>query len=187
VAEKVQSINCEYLFSGEAGDQIFGFPADEISVGKFMPDGYGYWSLAEQWNAQYIYKKNQVNYISALGVGMLPTYLLSKRCGAKSDHMKLWIRKELSKMLPRMLSGYAYKGFHDGWVSDGLKLAINEIEIMSSFVYKLLKHKALETITILEDLIAYSSLSEAQKANFLIKLSLINWIHSLANNNYLND
>lgn len=185
MAGKVSSLKCEYLFSGEAGDQIFGFPADEIKVNQFLPNGYGYWSLAEQWNAQYIYKKHHVNYISALGVGLIPSYLLSKRCGSKADHMKLWVRNELSNMLPTMLSKYAYKGFHDGWVSDGLKFAYNDIEIMSELSYRLTRHKALDPSRFLNEIKVYSSLSEKEKSTFLTKLSLVNWIHSLAVSGHL--
>jgi hypothetical protein len=184
-AEATKIAGCKYLMSGEAGDQIFGFPVTDVYTKTLLPGGYGYWSLAEIWNAEFVYKRIGIEYISALGVGNIPSFILSRRNQKESDHMKLWIRNELNSTLPTMLSKYAYKGFHDGWVSDGLRLAEKELWAISCVAYQAIKHESLEPEKLIFDSKLYSSLSEDGRKAFLLRLATVNWIHSLYKNNFL--
>jgi hypothetical protein len=186
VAEAAVREKCDYILSGEAGDQIFGFPIDDVIIGNFLPSGYGYWSLSELWNSEFIYKNRGVKYISALAVGDMPGYLLSRRCGQRSDHMKLWVRNELKNILPSMLSDYAYKGFHDGWVAEGLKLAQESISKIASISYEAINHPELEPNRLIRDSQIYSSMPESLRSNFLARMAFVNWLHSLIQNSHVN-
>lgn len=185
VAQATKEAGCTHLFSGEAGDQIFGFPTHEIESNKPLPNGYGYWSLSEQWNTEHIYEKIGIKYISALGIGKIPSYILSRRQKKSSDHMKLWIRNELRSLLPDMLTKYAYKGFHDGWVSDGLKKAEDEIFSISSCAYEVVKHSAIHPDELVSDSKMYAALSEDMRKKFLTRLAAANWINSLYKHNLI--
>jgi asparagine synthetase B (glutamine-hydrolysing) len=186
VAEAAIRNKCDYVFSGEAGDQIFGFSTEDVITGNDLPSGYGFWSLSELWNSEFIYRVRGVEYISALAVGDIPAYLMSRRSEQKSDHMKLWIRKELKNILPSMLSKYAYKGFHDGWVAEGLRLAEASINTIASISFDAINHPELEPKKLIHDSQIYSSMSESLRSNFLARLAFVNWLHSLIKNNFIN-
>jgi hypothetical protein len=100
--------------------------------------------------------------------------------------MKLWVRNELKNILPSMLSDYAYKGFHDGWVAEGLKLAQESISKIASISYEAINHPELEPNRLIRDSQIYSSMPESLRSNFLARMAFVNWLHSLIQNSHVN-
>jgi hypothetical protein len=103
---------------------------------------------------------------------------MQARAGSGPDHMKMWARRQLQGYLPSMLTEYAYKAFHDGWVIDGLHSACPTIEKMSHCAYFMTRHPELEPSLMTESARRYRFLNEKQRALFLMKLSFVTWTFS---------
>jgi hypothetical protein len=170
------------VLTGEAGDQLLGFSAVDIQSGKRLPEGNYYWSLAEHWCNQFVYKPNGVDYVSALAIGLLPAIILSLREKKPEDIMKLWARRQLHGRLPRMLTDFAYKGFHDGWVSQGLIIAKNDVVEMARLTFDKVPHEDLSPASIVRDLFKYSQLPDDRRSYFLARLSFVAWCYAYYSN-----
>jgi len=171
-------LGVDILLSGEAGDQLLGIapePCDELGR---APKGYAYWNLAELWSHQYVHTPQGTNYISGMALGRLPAMILQARSGLRSDRMKLWARSEFSSFIPEMLSHYAYKGFHDGWVIDGLLSACPAIFRMSKCAYEITQHSQLEPNLMLSTAKDFRFLDHEQTARFFTRLAFVTWVFS---------
>lgn len=177
-AKACVTLEVDLLLSGEAGDQLLGFAPDPCDFRGRAPKGYAYWNLAELWSDQYVYRPLGCSYVSGLALGRLPAMLLQARAGLGSDHMKIWARNKLRNHLPTMLTDYAYKAFHDGWVIDGLLAARSTIHKIADYSYNLIGHPALSPSLMLENSENYRHLSEEQRRQFLAMLSFATWAYS---------
>ena len=90
----------------------------------------------------------------------------------------MWARRQLCNYLPPMLTEYAYKAFHDGWVIDGLHAACATIDKMSRCAHAITRHPELEPSLMAESAKRYRFLSETQRAQFLMKLAFVTWTYS---------
>jgi hypothetical protein len=166
------------LLSGEAGDQLLGFEPEPCDNNGKAPKGAAYWNLAEIWSDQHVHRPQGSRYVSGLALGSLPAIIMQARAGSGPDHMKMWARRQLQGYLPSMLTEYAYKAFHDGWVIDGLHSACPTIEKMSHCAYFMTRHPELEPSLMTESARRYRFLNEKQRALFLMKLSFVTWTFS---------
>jgi hypothetical protein len=178
-AKACKDLSITTLLSGEAGDQLLGFPPDPCDAFGRAPPGYAYWNLAELWSNQYVYEPQEVSYVSALALGGLPAILLQARLGMRSDHMKKWARQKLRGFLPEMLTGFAYKAFHDGWVIDGLIKASPTIFKISKLSHEITGHKSLRPNVMVDEAKNYRLFDEKKRTHFLSKLCFAAWIYSL--------
>lgn len=177
MARVAKKNNLDILFSGEAGDQLFGF---ESNLNNFkMTNNFNYWNLAEHWSDQYVYRKYGVKYLSAIALGSLPSMILSLRFGQKKDPMKLWARNYFKDCLPKELSNYAYTAYHDGWVMDGLLNALESILEMSQKTYDKFKIENLHPSKMKDKSLVYCSLGAADRKKFLLNLSFVVWYYKM--------
>lgn len=177
-AKACKELGVEILLSGEAGDQLMGFEPESCDAFGHAPEGYAYWNLSELWSDQYVYQPLGCNYVSGLAVGKLPALILQARSGLGPDHMKMWARNNLENFLPKMLTKFAYKAFHDGWVIDGLITAAPTIYRISKNAYQITHHPELQPSLIQASAMQYRFLSEEQRAKFFAKLAFITWVFS---------
>jgi hypothetical protein len=184
-ANATLALNSTLLLSGEAGDQLLGIRPNNIVKGVNIPAGYYYWSLAEKWSDQFIYNDKGVDYVSALAIGSLPRQILSMRSGLGEDHMKIWARDILKDKLPEMLTKYAYKAFHDGWVMDGLVSVLDDIAELGKTTYEYLGHPEIRPDILVADSLTYKSMPSDLKIRYLGRLAFATWIYSLARDNKL--
>ena len=181
VAELAKKLGADVVFSGEAGDQLLSSSLN-LSINESIPLQYGYWCLAEHWSNQYVYKKLDIKYISALALGELPSILLSLRNMQKNDPMKLWARSTFKDCLPIELSRYAYTAFHNAWVSNGLINASDDIEEICEYSYMKIKINSLRPDLMKSKAINYGSQNELEKKEFLSNLAYSTWLYSLKMN-----
>lgn len=184
-ADATLSLNSRLLLSGEAGDQLLGMRPNNIIKGVSIPAGYYYWSLAEKWSDQFVYKDIGVDYVSALAFGSLPQQIISMRSGLGEDHMKIWARNLLKDQLPEMLSKYAYKAFHDGWVMDGLASVLYDISELGKTTYEYIGHPEIHPDSLVADSLLYKSMPSDLKIRYLGRLAFATWIYSLARDDKL--
>jgi asparagine synthetase B (glutamine-hydrolysing) len=177
-AKACQRLGVDILLSGEAGDQLLGFAPERCDDSGRAPAGYAYWNLAELWSHQHIHLPRGSRYVSAIALGRLPSMILQARSSSGPDHMKLWIRQKLRDYLPPMLTDYAYKAFHDGWVIDGLIAASRVIHRMSNCAYGVTRHPELEPDLMVASATRYRVLNEQERARFLARLSFVTWVYS---------
>lgn len=171
----------DILFSGEAGDQIFGLPIDTPPY-ESIPTEFGYWCLAEHWSNQYVYENYGIQYVSGLALNAIPSIILSLRNGHKSDPMKLWARKTFKHCLPRELSHFAYTAFHDSWVGTGLNQESESIAEIAELAYSKFKIEALKPYTMKNSANTYGTFNEEERKYFLSNLAFVTWYYSLINN-----
>jgi asparagine synthetase B (glutamine-hydrolysing) len=177
-AKACHELGIDVLFSGEAGDQLLGFEPERCDAGGRAPAGYAYWNLAELWSHQHVHIPQGNSYVSAIALGRLPSMILQARSSLGPDHMKLWIRHKLRDYLPPMLTEYAYKAFHDGWVIDGLIAASRAIRRMSKCAYEITRHPELEPGLMEASSKQYRVLNEKDRTRFLARLSFVTWVYS---------
>lgn len=177
-AKACQLLGVDVLLSGEAGDQLLGFEPEPCNEFGHAPQGYAYWNLAELWSNQYVYQPYGTSYVSGLALGRLPAILLNARTGLGADHMKMWARNKLQDFLPSMLTQFAYKAFHDGWVIDGLLAACPSIRRMSKYAYSITRHPELEPSLMQKLAENYRFMNESQRSSFFAKLSFVTWAFS---------
>ena len=175
MAQLCSENNIDILLSGEAGDQLLGFPVKLNSINKIS--GFQYWNLSEHWANQFIYSKYGVQYISGLALGNLPQILLSMRSESTLDPMKLWARERFKHILPKELSNFAYKAFHDNWVCEGLLLEYDNIEFHARKLDEL-NFKQFKIDEFLQMTINYSRLDEKHRTLYLSQLSYLVWMNS---------
>lgn len=180
VALTAKKMGVDILFTGEAGDQIFGLPINNLS-NETIPTEFGYWCLAEHWSNQYVYEDYEIQYISGLALDAIPSIILSLRNGHKSDPMKLWARNTFKDCLPRELSCYAYTAFHDSWVGTGLIHASNSIAEISELAYSKYKISALKPDTMKNSAKTYGTFNEEERKYFLSNLAFVSWHFVLIN------
>lgn len=172
-------LGVDILLSGEAGDQLLGFePNLFYTNGQEAPQGCAYWNLAELWSDQYVHRPRGSRYVSALALGSLPAILLQARAGAASDPMKMWARRQLQNYLPPMLTNFAYKAFHDGWVIDGLMNACPAIDRMSRCAHAITRHPELDPLLMTDSARNYRLFDQGKRSHFLAKLAFVTWIFS---------
>ena len=177
-ARACQKLGVDILLSGEAGDQLLGFEPEPCDADGCAPAGFAYWNLAEIWSHQHVYIPQGCCYVSAIALGRLPSMILQARSSSGPDHRKIWIRHKLRDYLPPMLTDYAYKAFHDGWVIDGMIAASRTIHRISNCAYKMTGHPELEP-GLMEALSKqYRLFNEQDRARFLAKLSFVTWVYS---------
>jgi hypothetical protein len=177
-AKACQRLGVDILLSGEAGDQLLGFEPEPCGASGLAPQGYAYWNLAELWSDQYVHRPLGSRYVSGLALGRLPAIILQARALSGPDHMKIWARRRLHGYLPSILTEYAYKAFHDGWVIDGLRFASPAIYRMSRFVHEITRHFELEPSLMVESANRYRLLNQKQRSHFLAKLAFVTWAYS---------
>ncbi len=180
VAEIAKKHGVNIVLSGEAGDQLFSLK-NETKDGDNIPLQFGYWGLSQTWINQYVYKKLNMSYVSALALGAIPSILLSLRNLQDFDPMKLWARNYFKYCLPSNLSEYAYTAFFDGWFMKGLKQAVNEIEEISHFSYDLTGFEGLNPGVIKYNTLQYGQLSEQERKLFLLNITYAAWLYSNRN------
>jgi hypothetical protein len=177
-AKACRLLGVDILLSGEAGDQLLGLAPEACDNLGRAPKGFAYWNLAELWSHQYVHIPQGTNYISGMALGRLPAMILQARSGLAADHMKLWARRELSNYLPTILSNYAYKAFHDGWVIDGLQAACPAIFRMSNCAYEITHHPELKPGLMIDTAKHFRLLDHQQRAYFFTKLAFVTWVFS---------
>ena len=181
VAELAKKLGVDVVFSGEAGDQLLSSSLN-LPFNNEIPLHFGYWCLAEHWTNQYVYKNLDIEYISAIALGKLPSIILSLRNMQNDDPMKLWARKTFKKCLPIELSGFAYTAFHNAWVSNGLIIASEDIEEICEYSYNRNKINSLRPDLMKRKAIEYGSQNELEKKEFLSNLAYSTWLFSLKMN-----
>lgn len=177
VAELAKKHGADIVFSGEAGDQLFGFRND-IKDGDDVPLQFGYWCLSQTWINQYVYNKLHMSYVSALALGRLPSILLSLRKNQDDDPMKLWARNYFKHCLPSNLSEYAYVAFFDRWFINGLKHAVDDIGELCRYAYRLTAITDLEPTLINVKTYQYGQMSELEKKQYLLNITYAAWLYS---------
>lgn len=178
-AEICQDLGVTTLLSGDAGDRLLGFPSPQWSPSGRTPENWAYWNLAcTLWIDQHIFNPIGVRYISGLAVGRLPTLILQLRSGFSEDPKKLWARRKLSPYLPSMLSNYAYKAFHDGWVVDGVISALPTVRKMAKLAFAIVPHPELVPNRMEESATEFRNLEFHKRHQFLNRLTFITWVYS---------
>lgn len=178
VAKKAKEFNVDILLSGEAGDQLLSFSNDVID-NSLLPIDFSYWCLAEHWSNQYVFQKVGVNYVSGMALGRIPSLIISLRGKQQWDPMKLWARERFKDCLPKELRDYAYTAFHNGWIADGLKNAIDTIEEISEIAFRQTKIDDLNPKNMREKTAIYSTMNEKNRKLFLLNLAFVSWYYSI--------
>lgn len=167
------------LLNGDAGDRLLSFaPPEWKSFGR-TPANWAFWNLAQSiWANQYFFQPNGIDYVSGFAMGAIPAHILQLRAGLYEDRMKLWARRQLSPYLPDILTNYAYKAFHDGWIIDGIMAARPVIRKISEVAFDVVHHSELVPKRMEEAASAFRNLQPQQRQRFLLRLSLATWLYS---------
>jgi hypothetical protein len=181
VASFASSLGSDAVLSGEAGDALFGWPTPS-GESRILPPTHARWALSEAWSDQYIYRPFGVNYISFLAESEISAQIYAMRGHARADIHKWWARKSFAELLPRELSLYAYKAFHDGWVVDGLRTCSNDIYMMAAFVFERLNDPRIDPSSLRKLAMQYSVMPEQSRKNFLDLLSFVVWSYAFWRN-----
>lgn len=178
-AELCRDLGVTTLLSGDAGDRLLAFPSPQWGPSARTPENCAYWNLAQTiWTDQHLFQTTGVRYVSGLAIGRIPTQILQLRSGLGEDRMKLWTRRELKSYLPDILSNYAYKAFHDGWVNDGIIAARDTIRKMAELAFAIVPHRELAPNRMEETIMDFRNLDAEKQHQFLLRLSFITWVYS---------
>ncbi len=178
-AEICRDVGVTTLLSGDAGDRLLSFPSPQWSPSGRTPENWAYWNLAQTiWANQYIFNPMGMRFISGLAINRIPALILQLRSGMDEDRMKLWARRELKSYLPEILSDYAYKAFHDGWIVDGIISARRTVRKMAEFAFAIVPHPDLAPNKLDEIAVQFRSLDAQKQQHFLLRLSFVTWVYS---------
>lgn len=182
--ELCEDMGITTLLNGDAGDRLLSFSPPVLNSFGRAPGNWAYWNLAQSiWIDQYLFQPNGLRYISAFAAGRIPTLILQLRSGLDEDRMKLWARRKLKAYLPDLLTNYAYKAFHDGWIIDGIMAAGAVIRKISEVAFNVVPHAELTPDSMEESAIRFRKLDSQQRQRFLLRLSFVTWLYS--NQKYL--
>jgi len=178
-AETCRDIGVTTLLSGDAGDRLLSFPTPQLSSNGRTPVNWSYWNLAQTiWDDQYIFSPKGVRFISGLASGRIPALVLQLRAGFGEDRMKLWARRELKPYLPGILSNYAYKAFHDGWVVDSIISACSTVRKMAELAFDVVSHPKFAPSRMVDTIMQFRKLDARMQHRFLLQLSFVTWVYS---------
>ncbi len=178
-AEICRDLGVTTLLSGDAGDRLLGFPPPQWSPSGRTPENWAYWNLAQTiWSDQYIFNPIGIRFISGFAVSHVPTLILQLRSGLGEDRMKLWARRNLSCYLPDILSSYAYKAFHDGWIVDSILSALPIVKKMAKRAFDIVAHPELAPNRMEASLTKFRNLDAQKQHQFLLRLSFLTWVYS---------
>lgn len=178
-AEICRDLGVTTLLSGDAGDRLFSFPSPQWSMSGRLPENWAYWNLAQTiWSDQYVFHPMGIRFLSGLAMRRIPTLILQLRTGLDEDRMKLWARRTLKAYLPDILSEYAFKAFHDGWMVDSIISARRTIRKMSELVFDIVPHPKLAPNTVDGDVVEFRTLNLRRQHDLLLSLSFITWVYS---------
>lgn len=178
-AEMCREFGVTTLLSGDAGDRLLSFPTPQWNLSGRTPSNWAYWNLAQTiWADQYVFLPRGIQFISGFAIGRIPTLILQLREGLGEDRMKIWARRNFKSYLPEILSDYAYKAFHDGWIVDSLIYAHQTILKMAAFVYDIIPHPEIAPKKIEELLLDFRNFDPSKQNQLLLRLSFLTWVYS---------